>query len=124
MLVPDRSAFERDPFGYSSLSWMRWAIAQNAAGASIDLVKEPSSKDLKDPVLWLLHAHALSEAAANVVQNEPHIDHLPDVIKAVCHGQYFAVGLMLVGYSLEVCLKGMLIMQRGIESYSAEEKKV
>ena len=30
---------------------------------------------------------------------------------------------MLVGYSLEVCLKAMLIMREGVEYYAAEEKK-
>jgi hypothetical protein len=29
---------------------------------------------------------------------------------------------MLVGYSLEVCLKGMLIIQKGIDDYTNEEK--
>jgi hypothetical protein len=30
---------------------------------------------------------------------------------------------MLVGYSLEVCLKAMLIIQKGIDGYSADERK-
>ncbi len=30
---------------------------------------------------------------------------------------------MLVGYSLEICLKAMLIIKKGIDVYQAEEKK-
>ena len=30
---------------------------------------------------------------------------------------------MLVGYSLEICLKAMLILKKGIAAYQAEEKK-
>ncbi|MBC8553058.1 MAG: hypothetical protein H8D23_25815 [Candidatus Brocadiales bacterium] len=30
---------------------------------------------------------------------------------------------MLVGYSLEICLKAMLIIKKGISVYTAEEKK-
>jgi hypothetical protein len=57
-----------------------------------------------------------------VVRSEPNLDRLPIPTRGVCHSQYFAVALMLVGYSLEICLKGMLILQKGIEAYMAEEK--
>ena len=42
--------------------------------------------------------------------------------KGVCHSQYFAVGLMLVGCSLEICLKGMLILRKGTKAYASEER--
>ncbi|MGV3570844.1 MAG: hypothetical protein ACO1PB_09605 [Ramlibacter sp.] len=29
---------------------------------------------------------------------------------------------MLVGYSLEICLKGMLILRKGVDAYTAEER--
>jgi hypothetical protein len=121
-LAPNRSAFEADPFGYAGLAWTRWAIAQNVAGFDVDPEKPPTSQDLKSPVLWLSHAHALSEAAANVIRGEPNLAHLPVFTKGVCHSQYFAVGLMLVGYSLEICLKGMLILHKGVDAYTAEER--
>jgi hypothetical protein len=122
-LAPSRTAFEADPFGYACLAWTRWAIAQNVAGLDVNPENPPTGVDLKSPVLWLLHAHALSEAASIVVRGEPELGHLPIFTKGVCHSQYCAVGLMLVGYSLEICLKGMLILKRGIETYIADEKK-
>ncbi|MBP7780221.1 MAG: hypothetical protein KA045_01635 [Burkholderiaceae bacterium] len=122
-LAPSRAAFEADPFGYAGLAWTRWAIAQNVAGFDVNPEDPPTGADLKSPVLWLLHAHALSEAASIVVRGEPELGHLPIFTKGVCHSQYCAVGLMLVGYSLEICLKGMLILKKGIETYIAEEKK-
>jgi hypothetical protein len=121
-LAPNRSGFEADPFGYAGLAWTRWAIAQNVAGFDIDPEKPPTSQDLKSPILWLSHAHALSEAAVNVIRGEPNLAHLPIFTKGVCHSQYFAAGLMLVGYSLEICLKGMLILRKGIDAYTAEER--
>ena len=121
-LAPNRSAFEADPFGYAGLAWTRWAIAQNVAGLDVDPEKPPTSQDLKSPILWLSHAHALSEAAVRVIQGEPNLAHFPVLTKGICHSQYFAVGLMLVGYSLEICLKGMLILQKGVENYTAEEQ--
>ncbi|MGE0811527.1 MAG: hypothetical protein AB7N69_13070 [Immundisolibacter sp.] len=30
---------------------------------------------------------------------------------------------MLVGYSLEICLKGLLILTKGVEAYASEEKQ-
>ncbi len=122
-LAPNRHAFEADPFGYAGLAWTRWAIVQNIAGLNVDPEKPPTRQDLKSPILWLSHAHALSEAAKHVIQGEPDLAHLPVITRGICHSQYFAVGLMLVGYSLEICLKGMLILKKGIEEYSAEEKR-
>jgi len=122
-LRPDREKFAADPFGYSNLAWMRWAIAQNLNGADIDPERPPTKSDLKSPVLWLLQAHALSEAASIVLRSQPGLGHIPEPVKGVCDSQYCAAGLMLVSYSLESCLKAMLIMKHGIEVYSEEEKK-
>lgn len=122
-LAPDRKAFESDPFGYSALAWQKWGMAQIVSGFPIDITKPPTSKDLKSPLLWLSQAHAMSEAAVAVIEFEPNLSHIPDITKGVCHSQYFAVALMLVGYSLEICLKGMLIIKMGIDCYTAEEKK-
>lgn len=121
-MAPSASAFAADPFGYSALAWQKWAIAQNVAGFDIDPTRPPTSHDLKSPILWLTQAHAMSEAATIVLRGQPNIDHLPMFTKGVCHSQYCAVGLMLVGYSLEICLKAMLILTRGIDIYIEEEK--
>jgi hypothetical protein len=122
-LAPNRSGFESDPFGYANLAWTRWAFVQNSEGFDVDPDKPATRQDLKSPFLWLSHAHALSEAAMRVIEGEPNLTHFPVPTKGICHSQYFAVSLMLVGYSLEICLKGMLIMQKGEASYSAEENK-
>lgn len=122
-LKPNRAKFDEDPFGYSALAWHKWALAQELSGFCVDLDRPPSSEDLKSPVLWLTHAHAMSEAAVNVLKNEPTLGQMPDLLKGVCDSQYCAVGLMLVGFSLEICLKAMLIMRMGIVKYAQEEKK-
>ncbi len=122
-LAPDRQAFGSDPFGYSASAWIKWGIVQTIAGYPVDITKPATSEDLKTPVLWLSQARALSEAAVAVLQNEPDFKAMPAPIHSACDSQYCAVGLMLVGYSLEICLKAMLIMKNGIEGYISIEKK-
>lgn len=119
-LIPNRKDFDSDPFGYGASAWLKWGLAQTYAGFEVDISKPPSASDLKSPVLWLCHAHAMSECARIVLRNEPNLDHLPIYTKGVCHTQYCAVGLMLVGYSLEICLKAMLLIQHGAE-YSEKD---
>jgi hypothetical protein len=122
-VLPNRDDFGRDPFGYSTLAWHRWCAASTLAGYPIDMSQTPTSEDLKNPVLWLTQAHAMTEAAVILIRNEPNLSHLPNSLKGLCDSQYCAVALMLVGYSLEICLKGMLIIRKGIEVYKSEEKK-
>ena len=122
-IQPSKSGFDSDPLGYASLAWHKWAMAQTLAGFDIDVEKGPSSEDLKSPVLWLSHAHAMSEAARVLLDGAPNLDPMPPDIRGVCHCQYHAVALMLVGYSLEVCLKAMMIIRKGVALYQAEERK-
>lgn len=122
-ILPSRDAFSSDPFGYSALGWHKWGMAQTLAGIPIDLQKGPTSDDLKSPVLWLSHAHAMAEAARTVLQCTPNLEVMPEPIQGVTHCQYHAVALMLVGYSLEICLKVMLIIKKGVSVYQTEEKK-
>jgi hypothetical protein len=122
-VLPNRDEFGKDPFGYSALAWHRWCAASTLGGYPQDMSRPPTSEDLKNPVLWLTQAHAMTEAAVILVRNEPNLSHMPDLLKGMCDSQYCAVALMLVGYSLEICLKAMLIMKKGIEIYKAEEKK-
>lgn len=120
--MPNRRGFEVDPFGYSALAWHRWGLAREISGFPVDLEKPPTSVDLKSPILWLTHAHALAEAAVSVLRSEPEFEAMPDLVKGVCDSQYCAVGLMLVGYSLETSLKAMLILTKGVEAYADEER--
>lgn len=120
---PNRDSFASDPFGYSALAWHKWGVAQTIAGFPVDLSRLPTSDDLKSPILWLSQAHALAESARVVLQGKPALEHLPESVRGVCDCQYCAVGLMLVGYSLEICLKAMLIMTKGVSAYSCEENK-
>ncbi len=122
-IKPDRNKFDQDPFGYSALAWHKWGLIQELSGFHVDLDQPPKSKDLKSPVLWLSHARAMSEAGLAVLMNKPEFDQMPELIKGVCDSQYCATGLMLVGYSLEICLKAMLIMKLGITKFSEEERK-
>jgi len=123
LIGPSKEGFERDPFGYGVLAWHKWAMAQNLAGHFVDLEAGPIEEDLKSPVLWLSHAHAMSEAARVLLQGTPNLEVMPESVRGSCHCQYHAVALMLVGYSLEICLKAMLIIKKGTVAYQAEEKK-
>lgn len=121
-VAPNREKFAADPIGYSASAWQCWGLAQTIAGFPVDIDRAPTVADLKDPVLWLCHAHALSQSAVILLRNTPNLELLPELSRGVCDRQYCAVALMLVSYSLEVCLKGMLILQKGVDQYLQQEK--
>jgi hypothetical protein len=122
-LKPSKEAFASDPFGYSAIVWEKWAMVQTLSGFPVDPNIRPTSDNLKSPVLWLCQARAMSDAAVAVLRADPQFDLLPELMKGICDSQYRAVGLMLVGYSLEICLKGMIIIRAGVQNYAANEKK-
>ena len=66
-VLPDRKQFDADPFGYSASAWMKWGMVRTLAGFTIDISEPPGKEDLKDPVLWLTQARAMSEAAVIAV---------------------------------------------------------
>lgn len=76
----------------------------------------------KNPVLWLTQAQAQTEAAVVLVKTTPSWERMSPFVRGVCDCQYCAVALMLVGYSLETCLKAMLILSNGIDQYIAQER--
>lgn len=117
-MQPNRKQFEKDPAGYSRSAWMRWAMLMALHGGDIDPTLPPTSDDLKDPILWLAQAEAMTQAANVLLRQEPTFDSMPIEIRGICDTQYCAVALMLVGYSLEVCLKAMLIIKEGVSAYA------
>ena len=119
--IPD--AFAADPLGYSALAWHKWGLLSTQNGYPIDISQPPTVSDLKNPVLWLSHANALSEAAVCLVRNCPSFDQFPPSLRPICHSQYHAVALMLVGYSLEVCLKAMILIRLGVEEFTKQERE-
>jgi hypothetical protein len=122
-MLPNRDDFAQDPGGYSRSAWMRWAMLAAAQGADIDLSHPPTSENLKSPILWLAQAEAMTQAAIVLVNHEPAFENIPLEIRGICDTQYCAVALMLLGYSLEVCLKAMVIIQGGVEAYTEEESE-
>ena len=122
-MLPNRKQFTQDPAGYSRSSWMRWAMIASASGAEFDPFKQPTSEDLKNPLLWLTQAEAMSQAAIVLIKAEPSFDNMPTEMRGICDSQYCAVALMLVGYSVEVCLKAMILVKDGVEAYSEAERK-
>jgi hypothetical protein len=122
-LKPNREDFGKDPFGYSALARHKWGMAATMAGFPIDISQPATTDELKNPILWMSQAHALSEAAVAVLEKEQYFNIMPPHIRSAYDSQYCAVGLMLVGYSLEICLKSMIIMKEGIDGYKKIEKK-
>lgn len=122
-LTPDRKRFAEDPLGYGVLAWHQWELAQFVATGVGQSRPAPVANDLKNPLLWLTQAHALSEAARAIFTNQQHWETMPPWVHGACDSQYCGAGLMLVGYSLEVCLKAILILRYGVDAYNDDEKK-
>ncbi|NHB89827.1 hypothetical protein [Photorhabdus tasmaniensis] len=123
ILHPNRDKFGQDPFGYSALARHKFGLASTLAGYPIDITKPATDSELKNPVIWLTQAHALSQAATAVLEKDQAFEIMPSTVRGVCDSQYCAVGLMLVGYSLEICLKSIIIIKEGVEGYKAVEKR-
>ncbi len=123
LLAPNREGFNKDPGGYAALAWMRWAIAQNMAGLPVDPTQPPKAEDLKDPILWLTQAQALSVSAVTLAKHQPAFSEMPLPVRGVCDSQYCAIVLMLVGFSLEVSLKAMIIIRDGVDAFMKMESK-
>lgn len=123
-IAPDRRGFAQDPLGYAALAWHKWTLAQALATGDFGVLpKSPGETDFKNALLWLTQAHALSVAARAVISHEPKWETMPVSVRGACDSQYCGAGLMLVGYSLEVCLKAMLILRHGVANYTSDEKK-
>jgi hypothetical protein len=124
-LKPNREDFNIDPFGYSALAKDKWDLARTMAGFELGFdTPDSRNDDLKNPILWLSQAHALSQAAAIILKSEPELEILPASVKSACDSQFCAVGLMLVGYSLEICLKAMIIIKNGVDGFKEIESTV
>lgn len=122
-LPAGREPFAQDPFGHSAIGAMKWESACLYAGAPIDPSVTPLTEQLKNPVLWMTQAHAMSAAAEAVLLKQQDFAEMPLFVQEVCESQYCAVAMMLIGYSLEVSLKAMIIVQEGIEDYTQLGKK-
>ncbi|QBJ08183.1 hypothetical protein EYS10_06360 [Rahnella aquatilis] len=123
-IMPNKKEFEEDPFGYSALGRMRLGIAAELFGFNlIDIENPATSEELKNPILWMTQAEALTQAAILILKSEPEFSNISRYLRGICDGQYRATGLMLIGYSLEICMKAMLIIKKGIFVYNEEEKK-
>lgn len=118
-----RETFAQDPFGYSAVSAMKWESACLYAGAPIDPSVTSFTDQLKNPILWMTQAHAMSQAAQAVLLKQQDFDEMPLPVRGVCESQYCAVAMMLIGYSLEISLKAMIIVQEGIERYTQLGRK-
>lgn len=122
LVHPNRKAFAADPFGYGASGWHKWENTCLVAGVRKPMQTMPNDDDLKSPILWLCHAEALSQAAIHLVRTEPTFESMPVPVRGICDCQFIAAALMLVGYSLEVCLKGLIILTHGVEAYKKNEK--
>ncbi|MBC8879937.1 MULTISPECIES: hypothetical protein [Pseudomonas] len=124
LLPAGRQDFAKDPFGYSALGPMKWGHACMVAGVNNHSSALSPSDILKNPILWLTQAQAMSDAAFAVLSTEQSFQNMPAPVRGICESQYCAIVLMLVGYSLEISLKAMLIVQKGITGYTEIENKI
>ncbi len=122
-LVPDRQMFAQDPFGYSSSAWQRWAMIGAALGKDVDPTSTPKAEDLKNPILWLSQAEAMSQAAKTLIEAQPSFENMPVPIQGICDSQFSAIAMMLLGYSLEISLKAMHILKHGVDKFIENEKQ-
>lgn len=124
-LQPSSDKFGSDPFGYAGNAWVQWVMAThlNGVGEHLDPEKPPTSENLKQPILWLSQSKALTVAAFEVINSEHKFEDYPPFLRGMIDSQFRAVGLMLIGYSLEVGLKGMIILREGTDVYLEREKK-
>lgn len=118
-----RKKFERDPFGYGIAAHQFLATETRSSGIPDTFLVHPSNLDLREPALWLSAAFALAEAARTVIFNDPKLEMMPEHAHNSIDCQYRGAGLMLLGYSLEVCLKGILIHTCGVDQYSSNERR-
>ncbi|TRN52305.1 hypothetical protein DT385_26430, partial [Pseudomonas syringae] len=103
---------------------MKWGHACMVAGVNNHSSALSPSDILKNPILWLTQAQAMSDAAFAVLSTEQSFQNMPAPVRGICESQYCAIVLMLVGYSLEISLKAMLIVQKGITGYTEIENKI
>jgi len=123
-LMLSKDAFKKDPFSYSALGRILLGrVAEQSGEHIIDVDKPATSEELKNPILWLTQAEALTQAAILVIKSDPEFENIPQPLRGICDCQFRAAGLMLIGYSLEICIKAMLIIKKGISTYIKEEKK-
>ncbi|MFQ2026623.1 hypothetical protein ACK355_16020, partial [Aeromonas veronii] len=73
---------------------------------------------MKNPILWISQAEALTQAAVTIIKSEPGFENMPIQFRGICDSQFCAIGLMLVGYSLEVALKAMMVIKYGTDGYN------
>lgn len=124
MAAIEREGFEKDPFGYSAKAYIHWNMLKAMhEGGDFDPFMPIQGDELKNPILWLSQAEALSQAALAIFKTIPAFDAMPIQIRSMCDNQFCAAGLMLVGYSLEIALKGMLLLEMGVDEYKDAESK-
>jgi len=122
---PNREWFVKDPFGYSAKGTMQWKMFESiVTDVNFDPFSTPKAEDLKNPILWLAQSEALTQAAITLIHTKPEFKNMPPEVRGVCDSQFCAASLMLIGYSLEVSLKAMMLVQKGTEGYSEIEKEV
>jgi len=120
----DRDIFKSDPFGYSAQGFLKWQMIKATRGeGDYEPNKIPSLEELKNPILWMSQAEALTQSAIAVIKSEPNFENMPPIVRGICDSKFCAVGLMLIGYSLEISLKAMMIIEHGTDGYLEIEKK-
>ncbi|BEE18157.1 hypothetical protein VAWG006_24100 [Aeromonas enteropelogenes] len=98
-------------------------IESMVTNSDFDPYVPPTNEILKNPILWISQAEALTQAAVTIIKSEPKFENMPIHFRGICDSQFCAIGLMLIGYSLEVTLKAMMVINHGIDGYKAIEKK-
>ncbi|MEI4931489.1 hypothetical protein [Aeromonas caviae] len=123
-LEADRNKFKKDPLSYSAQGFLQWRMIESmVTNSDFDPYTPPTNEILKNPILWISQAEALTQAAVTIIKSEPKFENMPIHFRGICDSQFCAIGLMLIGYSLEVALKAMMVIKHGVDGYIEIERK-
>ena len=115
--------FGSSPFGYSLGAYTTWIqILDNKGIEHPYKLDEIDKYSLKNTVLWSSQASALGQAGISLIKENPDLSGVPNDTKELYLRQYCGVGLMLVGYSMELTLKTIILVKEGKEKYIDEHE--
>ncbi|MFQ2771272.1 hypothetical protein ACK3Y4_11120, partial [Aeromonas caviae] len=77
-LEADRNKFKKDPLSYSAQGFLQWRMIESmVTNSDFDPYTPPTNEILKNPILWISQAEALTQAAVTIIKSEPKFENMP-----------------------------------------------